>query len=396
MSSLTIKSFESYQIPAGWRNWLILCVESPDGILGFSEFTDSNSSQATLMTAIDEIGNLLKNRKFNSIEEIVLNLRHKYRQALPGIMFKAISAFENALWDLKSKSDGKLISSYFPSSNLALTNQNFKCYWSHCPTTRIRASEHIGLNPIQNYDDLVELGIEISKLKFLAFKTNLVQVTPSPAVLMPGFNRNFDLATRNIPNNYPESFRNVLESIVKESNNFEIIIDFNFNLNYDNFISIQDSLHGLKIKWLEIDFDDFDLYEQILKHKQFPVCTGENVLGIYNYNNILNDDRIEIISIDLLWNGLQESLKIAEKAIARNKKIAVHNYCGSLATSMALVFLSMLPPDSIELLEYDYDDVNWRDTIVSNPAKFSDGSLEYIPGLGWNNDFLPNKLNLWN
>jgi L-alanine-DL-glutamate epimerase-like enolase superfamily enzyme len=396
MSSLTVKSFKSYQIPAGWRNWLILCIESPDGILGFSEFTDSNSSQATLMTAIDEIGNLLKNRKFNSIEEIVLNLRHKYRQALPGIMFKAISAFENALWDLKSKSDCKLISSYFPSSNLALTNQNFKCYWSHCPTTRIRASEHIGLNPIQNYDDLVELVKEISKLKFLAFKTNLVQVTPSPAVFMPGFNRNFDLATRNIPNNYPESFRNVLESIVKESNNFEIIIDFNFNLDYDNFISIQDSLHGLKIKWLEIDFDDFDLYEQIISHKQFPVCTGENVLGIYNYSNILNDDRIDIISIDILWNGLQESLKIAEKAIARNKKIAVHNYCGSLATSMALVFLSMLPTDSIELLEYDYDDVNWRDTIVSNPAKFSNGSLEYIPGLGWNNDFLPNKLNLWN
>ena len=394
MTSLTVKSFESYQIPAGWRNWLILCIESPDGILGFSEFTDSNSSQATLLTAIDEIGNLLKNRKFNSIEEIVLNLRYKYRQALPGIMFKAISAFENALWDLKSKSDGKPISSYFPLYNLALTNEDFKCYWSHCPTTRIRASEHIGLSPIQNYDDLVELGKEISKLKFLAFKTNLVQVTPSPAVLMPGFNRNFDLATRNIPNNYHEGFRNVLESIVKESNDIEIIIDFNFNLDYDNFISIQDSLHGLKIKWLEIDFDDIDLYEQILRHKQFPICTGENVLGIYNYNNILNDDRISIISIDLLWNGLQESLKIAEKAIARNKKIAVHNYCGSLATSMALVFLSMLPTDSIELLEYDYDDVSWRDTIVSNPAKFSNGSLEYIPGLGWNNNFLPNKLSL--
>jgi L-alanine-DL-glutamate epimerase-like enolase superfamily enzyme len=392
MSSLTVKSFNSYQIPAGWRNWLVLSIESHDGVLGFSEFTDSNSSEATLMTAINEIGNLLKNRKFNSIEEIVLNLRHKYRQALPGIMFKAISAFENALWDLKSKSDGKLISSYFPSPNLALKKQSFNCYWSHCPTTRIRASEHIGLNPIQNHDDLVELGKEISKLKFLAFKTNLVQIAPSPAVLMPGFNKNFDLITKNIPNNYPESFRNILESIIQESNSFEIIIDFNFNLDYNNFISIQDSLHGLKIKWLEIDFDDIELYEQILRQKQFPVCTGENILGVYNYNNILNDDRIDIISIDLLWNGLQESLKIAEKAIARNKKIAVHNYCGSLATSMALVFLSMIPNDSIELLEYDYDDVSWRDTIVSNPAKFSNGSLEYIPGLGWNSDFLPNEL----
>jgi L-alanine-DL-glutamate epimerase-like enolase superfamily enzyme len=392
MSSLTLKSFNSYQIPAGWRNWLILSIESHDGVFGFSEFTDSNGSEATLITAINEIGNLLKNKKFNSIEEIVLNLRHKYRQALPGIMFKAISAFENALWDLKSKSDGKLISSYFPSTNLTPKNQSFNCYWSHCPTTRIRASEHIGLNPIQNYDDLVELGKEISKLKFLAFKTNLVQIVPSPAVLMPGFNKNFDLITKNIPNNYPESFRNILESVIKESNNFEIIIDFNFNLDYSNFISIQDSLLGLKIKWLEIDFDDIELYEQILGQKQFPVCTGENILGVYNYNNILNDDRIDIISIDLLWNGLQESLKIAKKAIARNKKIAVHNYCGSLATSMALLFLSMLPKDSIELLEYDYDDVSWRDTIVSNPAKFSNGSLEYIPGLGWNNDFLPNEL----
>jgi L-alanine-DL-glutamate epimerase-like enolase superfamily enzyme len=392
MSSLTVKSFNSYHIPAGWRNWLILSVESYDGVLGFSEFTDSNGSEATLITAINEIGNLLKNRKFNSIEEIVLNLRHKYRQALPGIMFKAISAFENALWDLKSKSDGKPIAGYFPLPDLALKQQRFKCYWSHCPTTRIRASDHIGLNPILEYDDLVELGKEISKLKFSAFKTNLVQITPSPEVLMPGFNKNFDLVTEKIPKNYSEHFRKILDSILNESDNFEIIIDFNFNLDYNNFISIQDSLLGLKVKWLEIDFDEIDLYEQILKHKQFPVCTGENILGVYNYNNILNDDRIDIISIDLLWNGLQESLRIAEKAISRNKKIAVHNYCGSLATSMALVFLSMLPTDSIELLEYDYDDVSWRDTIVSNPAKFSDGSLEYIPGLGWNNDFLPNKL----
>ena len=392
MSSLVVKSFSSYQIPAGWRNWLILCVESNDGVLGFSEFTDSNSSEATLMTAINEIGNLLKNKKFNSIEEIVLNLRHKYRQALPGIMFKAISAFENALWDLKSKIDGELISSYFSSSNLVLESQSFKCYWSHCPTTRIRASEHIGINSIQNSDDLVELGKEISKLKFSAFKTNLVQITPSPGVLMPGFNKNFDLITKSIPENYSDNFRSILDSIINESNEFEVIIDFNYNLDYSNFISIQNSLHGLKIKWLEIDFDDIELYEQVLRNKQFPICTGENILGVYNYENILNDDRIDIISIDLLWNGLQESLKIAEKAIAHNKKIAVHNYCGSLATSMALVFLSMLPTDSIELLEYDYDDVSWRDTIVSNPTKFSNGSLEYIPGQGWNNNFLPNKL----
>jgi L-alanine-DL-glutamate epimerase-like enolase superfamily enzyme len=104
------------------------------------------------------------------------------------------------------------------------------------------------------------------------------------------------------------------------------------------------------------------------------------------------DKRVDIVSIDILWNGLTESLKIADLAIACGKKVAVHNYYSSLASSIALVFLSMLPLDSIELMEFDFDDVPWRDSIVNNPPKFVGGSLEYVPGLGWNNDFLPNKL----
>ena len=70
----------------------------------------------------------------------------------------------------------------------------------------------------------------------------------------------------------------------------------------------------------------------------------------------------------------------------------MHNYYGSLATSMALVFLSMIPFDSIELMEYDFDDVYWRDSIVSNPPKLLGGAFKYVTGKGWNNDFLPTAL----
>lgn len=392
MNSILIDSYESFKVPAGWRNWLILSITSKDGLVGFAEFTDSNGSEATLLTAIEEIGQLLIGKRIISIEEVVINLRRKYRQSLPGIMFKAISAFENALWDLQSKNSGNSIIQLLSRNQPDSQSQKFKCYWSHCPTTRIRSTEHISADPILTYSDLKLLGKEILSNGFPAFKTNLVQIKPTPKVLMPGFNKNFEFDVVMIPESYPEELKNILKAIVNNSEKLEVIIDMNFNVDLDEFNSIQDEISDFNVRWIEIDFDDFFLYEKILKVKKYPLCTGENLLGLNSFEKIIYDKRVDIISIDVLWNGLTESLKIADLAISLGKKIAVHNYYGSLATSMALVFLSMIPFDSIELMEYDFDDVHWRDSIVSNPPKLLSGAFQYVTGKGWNNDFLPTAL----
>ena len=392
MNSILIDSYESFKVPAGWRKWLILSITSKDGLVGFAEFTDSNGSETTLLTAIEEIGQLLIGKRIISIEEVVVNLRRKYRQSLPGIMFKAISAFENALWDLQSKNSGNSIIHLLSRNQPNSQPQKFKCYWSHCPTTRIRSIEHISADPILTYNDLKLLGKEILNNGFPAFKTNLVQIKPTPKVLMPGFNKNFEFDVVMIPESYPEELKNILKAIVNNSEKLEVIIDMNFNVDLDEFNSIQDEISDFNVRWIEIDFDDFFLYEKILKVKRYPLCTGENLLGLNSFEKIIYDKRVDIISIDILWNGLTESLKIADLAISLGKKIAVHNYYGSLATSMALVFLSMIPFDSIELMEYDFDDVHWRDSIVSNPPKLLGGAFKYVTGKGWNNDFLPTAL----
>ena len=392
MNYILIDSYEAFKVPAGWRKWLILSITSKDGLVGFAEFTDSNGSETTLLAAIEEIGQLLIGKRIISIEEVVVNLRKKYRQSLPGIMFKAISAFENALWDLQSKNSGNSIINLLSRNQANSKSQKFKCYWSHCPTTRIRSIEHISADPILTDSDLKLLGKEILSNGFPAFKTNLVKIKPVPKVLMPGFNKNFEFDVVMIPESYPEELKNILKAIVNNSEKLEVIIDMNFNVNLDQFSSIQDEISDFNVRWIEIDFDDFFLYEKILKVKRYPLCTGENLLGLNSFEKIIYDKRVDIISIDVLWNGLTESLKIADLAISLGKKIAVHNYYGSLATSMALVFLSMIPFDSIELMEYDFDDVHWRDSIVSNPPKLIDGAFEHVTGKGWNNDFVPTAL----
>ena len=113
-----------------------------------------------------------------------------------------------------------------------------------------------------------------------------------------------------------------------------------------------------------------------------------NILGLWNYLQLVNDSRIDIVSIDLIWNGLSESLKIASAAISKGKRIAVHNYYGGLATSMVCVFLEMLPDEALELVEFDFDDVPWRDSIVSNPITVKNGSVRHVNELGWNNGFI--------
>lgn len=374
-------NISTYVVNAGWRKWLFLEIELGNKITGISEFTDSNGSINSLLAGIEDIKRDLLGQEFTSVLELTYALRRKYRQALPGIMWKAISAVENALWDLKSKIDNKPIHEFF---NCIKPNKiKFETYWSHCPTTRVRAPEHILANPLRTNRDLVELGSLILEKKFRAIKTNLVSLSPKNQVFMPGFNKDFSLSKQKIPDGYIFELANILNLISSLNPNLEYIVDFNYNLTFEQFIEFQDVLKQHKIRYFEVDFDDYDTKEVFLNNALIPICTGENILGLWNYMPILNDPRIQIVSIDLLWNGLSESVKIAHRAITYGKKVAIHNYYGGLATTMAMIFLSLLPPENLELVEFDFDDVPWRDHIITNPAKFEDGFLNLNLGLGW-------------
>ncbi len=371
---------------------MFLRVRTSNGFEGWSEFTDSNGSISTLTNAVENTGANLIGKEITDVTVMVEALRRRYRQSLPGIIWKSISAIENSLWDVVSKINGQPIALFFNRAvNTAQINK-YPAYWSHCPTTRIRSSEHVNSAAIVDHNGLRALGLEISKHGFTTIKTNLVSLDPTPRVYMPGFNPKMSLTLERIPTNYSLELSDILNSISANKFDLQFILDCNFNLNHSEFQHIQEMLLEKNIRWLEIDFDDFDQYGKILDVAKIPICSGENVLSLWNYIQLINDPRIDIVSIDLLWNGLSESLRIAERAIANGKKIAVHNYYGGLATSMACLFLSLLPSSSLELVEFDYDDVPWRDEIISNPVVFKRGLLSYQTNLGWNNELILDKV----
>ena len=77
-----------------------------------------------------------------------------------------------------------------------------------------------------------------------------------------------------------------------------------------------------------------------------------------------------------------ESIRIAILADAFEVDVAPHNYYGHLSTLMSAHFCAAVP--NFRIMEYDVDDVPWRDDIVTHPPVIENGQLVVPtrPGLG--------------
>ena len=82
-------------------------------------------------------------------------------------------------------------------------------------------------------------------------------------------------------------------------------------------------------------------------------------------------------SSDTLWNGVAESVKMAELCDTFEVNCAAHNYHGWLGTAISAHFCAAIP--NFKVLEVDVDDVPWKDTITTGTVRFSIPILFLIP-----------------
>ncbi len=73
----------------------------------------------------------------------------------------------------------------------------------------------------------------------------------------------------------------------------------------------------------------------------------------------------------MIWNGFNESLKIASMADVYEVNVAPHNFYGHLASAISAHFCAAVP--NFRIMEIDIDGVPWRDEIVDNPPVFENG-----------------------
>jgi L-alanine-DL-glutamate epimerase-like enolase superfamily enzyme len=369
-----IKSVDVFHVDAGWRVWSFVKIGTTSGITGWSEVTDSHGSRLGIQGVITELTPLILQRRATRSEEIYHLLISRTRQSQGSIITKAISGIMNALLDIRAKHLGVPVYELFGGP----LRQGIELYWSHCGTTRVRAWDKVGKPQIKNAAGVADLTREIEDSGYQTIKTNiLVEDALGMYVYMPGFAKGGGGYERN-----PLSDKRVH---IPCSDRFDTIIDLNYNFKTEGYVDFIDNLPAdVSPLWIELDTPDAKACRYIRDRSPYPICSGENLYGLAGYKPFFDNYSMDICSIDILWNGFERSLDIAKLADLYEMSVTPHNYYSHLATFMAAQFCACVP--NLRMMEYDVDDVPWREDLVSHTPQIHAGRMTMPTGVGWGTD----------
>jgi L-alanine-DL-glutamate epimerase-like enolase superfamily enzyme len=376
-----ITKIEDLHCNAGWRDFSFLKISTDEGIVGWSEFMESYGSEG-LAGVIRKLSARLIGWDPRPVEKITAYLHGVTRQSVGGIAHQAIAAIENALVDLKAKALGIPVYEMLGGP----VRDRLQLYWSHCGTWRIshasRIKEWTGFDPIRSLDDVERAGAEVAQRGFKGLKTNIFRFDgPEPYVHMPGFNGP----------GWPELniSRDLVDGLMAQMTAFRngagpnvgLHLDLNFNFKTEGYIRLAQALEPFDLVWLEIDSYDPAALATIRRSARTPVASLESLHGRRQFKPFFEQQSVDVAIIDVAWNGILESMKIAAMADAYEVNVAPHNFNGHIGSLMSAHMCAAIP--NFRVMEIDIEDVPWKDELVTPVPKIVDGMFVLPTGPGW-------------
>jgi L-alanine-DL-glutamate epimerase-like enolase superfamily enzyme len=375
---MKITKIEDLHCNAGWRNLSFLKIETDAGITGWSEFNESYGSVG-LSAVIAGLSKLLIGADPRPVERLTAQLYAKTRQAPGGLIQQAIAAIENALVDIKARALGIPVYELLGGP----VRDRLRLYWSHCGSYRIDHATAIGVQPLTDLAGVRSLGAEVRERGFTALKTNIFFFDEDqPALFMPGFT-----ASAGWPELNPS--RRVIAALDQQlsalrdgaGTEMDIMLDLNFNFKTEGYMRIAEALAAHDIFWLELDTMDAAALALIRGRSPHPVASGESLFHRRGFKEFLYRQAMDVAIVDVPWNGILESMKIAAAAEAHEINVAPHNFYGHLSSMMSAHFCAAI--GNFRIMEIDIDDVPWKDDLVTVSPDIQDGHLHLPTGPGW-------------
>lgn len=378
---MKIRAIESLHCDAGWRNFSFLKISTDEGLIGYSEYNESYGSPG-LSNVIQKLGELLVGQDPRAIERITANLYARTRQAPGGLISQAIAAIENALVDIKAKALGIPVYELFGGP----VRDRLRLYWSHFGTYRIHHAETMGVTPLRNIGDVEALAAEVVARGFSGMKTNIFLFDDAGADLhMPGFGKRNELPELNWNRDLTVRLRQQITAMRTGAGpDVDLFLDLNFNFKTEGYLQVTHALDDLGLSWFEIDSFDAQALRDIRRANCTPIASCESLFGRRGFREFFERHAMDVAIVDVPWNGINESLKIAAMADAYEINVAPHNFYGHLSTLMSAHFCAALP--NFRIMEIDIDDVPWKDDLVTEPPHIENGHLLLPTSPGWGAD----------
>lgn len=378
---MKIKSVAMFHAEAGWRPWSFVKITTDQGVVGWSECTDSHGSPHGMEGVVRDLSPLLIGRDPRAVERLCWEMHSRTRQSPGSIIQKAIGGIENALWDIKGKALGVPVYELFGGP----VRDSIRLYWSHCGTSRVRAWQAVGKRQIRHYGDLAAFAAEVRASGFRDVKTNIAVLGDSPHVYMPGFFKSPGGPELNADRELVAAVDRWIGGLrMALGDDIGIAVDLNFNFRTEGYITIGRALEKYNLSWLEIDSYDPDALRQIKDAVRTPITSCENLYGTRQYRPYFERHAMDTASIDIIWNGFSTSRRIADLAELHEMNVSPHNYNGHLSTFISMQFCALVP--NLRIAEVDVDDVPWREELFTAAPRIDAGHFVLPTGPGWGTD----------
>ena len=283
------------------------------------------------------------------------------------IVFAALSAVDQALWDIKAKSLGvpvwELFGGAFHDSIPVYANgwnykQNDVLEWA-------KAAER----PLKE-------GYTVLKTYPLATRQPGGTLRHVTRRALPS--EVFDVAVDRV---------RTLKKVVGDD--AEILLDLSGGLTNDQLIRFMAVCQEVGVSWVEEPLDAFNIggYRELKNRWSVPIAAGERVYTRHGFKNLLETGGVDIVMPDVgNCGGIFELVQIAAMAEAYNARVSPHNCASSLCTAVSMqAWLATASPMPLETYPY-FPEANHYVQVLKNPPeeRIRNGRLEIPrePGLG--------------
>ena len=225
---------------------------------------------------------------------------------------------------------------------------------------------------------------------FTAMKTNIFvydNEKKNPKGWRPGFGVPA-YPERNVDRAVLRNLRMHLEAIREGAGpDVDLLLDLNFNASTEGYLKILRAIRDLDMFWIEIDTYSPEALGLIRRQSPHPISSCETLLGIREFLPYFREQSMDVAIIDTPWNGVWQSMKIANLAEAHEVNVAPHNFYGHLCTMMNSHFAACVP--NLRIMETDIDRLAWDHELFTHVPEFVDGHLVMPSRPGWGTE--PNE-----
>jgi galactonate dehydratase len=345
-------------------NYYWVRLHTDEGLTGLGETYHGLKGAAGACLAA--LGEMLVGRDPADIEGIFCALfRASSYHGHQGAEFRAMSAIDVALWDLKGKALGAPVYQLLGGKCRDSVPVYFSGGLDGVPHERAAVMERAQW--------LVEQG-------WHAFKKDIFQGIKhrSPAALPQYLSaEEIRLAT--------DELRWVREAV---GDRLEICIDCHALWDVPSAIKCAQALEEFDVMFIEepIGPDNAAAMAKVARSTRTPVCTGERLFGRSRFRELLESHACDVIMPDLAWTGgISETRKIANMAETYYVPISPHNY--GPVTCMALTHVMAHVPNAryLEFTAGHYE--RWGDgpgwnRWIDRPIVATDSALPLPTALG--------------